>query len=1078
MPLVADRFVVPTFELPAKTMACDLATQRTVWLTIANARDEEEQRVWTLRCDEWLHLRYPSTAALIDYGLLGSGQRFEAWEGTAGRFAPGAGEEHIPGVQLIGRPSVAAIAEMLRADYAQRPRAAALWGPRGAGLDTAVLVLAREARLRGFVPIDASAVTPRSLAGIAGRSLFVIARAASKQSSCAFVQAALRSPRPHLWVVVRREECPGIDGFDIGRLNRQALIAAVCPSTNVSRQAAENAADNARGLPGSFVRILWNVCYRAESRRAGTRVAEQVATYDPDATVQPPGDTEADDSQCRELRPVDGGVGGLRQKLLHAQDLLAAGRHSPGLRLLRQSVAALARRRAWSDAAAGGLVISRELLKRGRAADAIRAIDEVRDYAAQANDGSVLTEAALLAGHAWIDLARLSEAECVLRAAVASARTAFDHSHLDRLTRALSRCLFWRGEHAEAGALLEQPSPLGGQHDCHRTRQQARIAAAQGDAAKALSLLDDAIKTADDDGDQTDLHHTAAQIRLMIGDLDGVSAAASRCLTAARTARRPMRVVSALLLQAEADRRRGLALAPRRQQMLARLARTATPLLRLRWDLIRAASGGRDATSTAKSLATTSGVYGLSVLASSRGLGPAATHLDPLVNEIVEIVRVCHDADEERSLLGQVSARVRRQLRAAAVAFLSRDGGRWDAIAADGAKVESDIAERVAATGIVIGPTRVGDRIEAGAPVQYGGTPIAALCARWTPGAGEELARAAAVLSVAASAAAPIVHAAQLHRHERPVATAPTLIGGTPVISDLRRAIERAGGAPFPVLIEGESGCGKELVARGIHRTGPRRDRAFCSLNCAALPDDLVESELFGHARGSFTGAMADRPGVFEEAHGGTLFLDEVSELSLRAQAKLLRVIQEGEIRRIGENVARRIDVRVVCATNRDLRRDAEAGRFRADLMYRLDVIRISVPPLRERRDDVAALIDYFWSDATRRVSSRATLSAAARAALGSYDWPGNVRELQNVLAALAVRSPKRGVVPPHALPPHIVAPRRPEVWRLDAARRSFEEAFVRAALVRSGGHRSRAAVELGVSRQGLNKLMSRLGIE
>jgi transcriptional regulator with PAS, ATPase and Fis domain len=216
---------------------------------------------------------------------------------------------------------------------------------------------------------------------------------------------------------------------------------------------------------------------------------------------------------------------------------------------------------------------------------------------------------------------------------------------------------------------------------------------------------------------------------------------------------------------------------------------------------------------------------------------------------------------------------------------------------------------------------------------------------------------------------------------------------------------------------------------------------------------------------------------VFEEAHGGTLFLDEIGELSLRAQAKVLRVIQEGELRRVGENVSRRIDVRIVAATNRRLQAEVEAGRFRLDLLYRLDVIRITLPPLRERREDIALLAEHIWRDATERVGSRAALSAATIAALARYDWPGNVRELQNVLAALAVRSPKRGVVPPTALPTAFVGRRDDESWRLDAARRVFEEQFVRAALVRTGGHRSRAAEELGVSRQGLTKLITRLGI-
>src|SRR5262249_24819761 len=161
------------------------------------------------------------------------------------------------------------------------------------------------------------------------------------------------------------------------------------------------------------------------------------------------------------------------------------------------------------------------------------------------------------------------------------------------------------------------------------------------------------------------------------------------------------------------------------------------------------------------------------------------------------------------------------------------------------------------------------------------------------------------------------------------------------------------------------------------------------------------------HARGAFTGALTDRPGVFEEADGGTLFLDEVGELSPRAQAKLLRVLQEGELRRVGETRPRRIDVRIVAATNRQLSSEVEAGRSRRDLSYRLDVVHVTVPPLRERRDDIGLLVEHFWRDAAARVGSRATLAAATVAALMRYEWPGNVRELQNVLAALAVRCQK-----------------------------------------------------------------------
>ena len=293
----------------------------------------------------------------------------------------------------------------------------------------------------------------------------------------------------------------------------------------------------------------------------------------------------------------------------------------------------------------------------------------------------------------------------------------------------------------------------------------------------------------------------------------------------------------------------------------------------------------------------------------------------------------------------------------------------------------------------------------------------------------------------------------------------------------MRQAVERAASAPFAVLIEGESGGGKELVARAIHKGGPRRDRPFVTLNCAAIPDDLVESELFGHARGAFTGAVAERIGVFEEAHTGTLFLDEVGELSPRAQAKLLRVIQEGELRRIGENMSRRIDVRIVAATNRDLRAEAAAGRFRLDLLYRLDVVRISLPPLRDRRDDIPMLVEHLWRDAASRYASHATLGVAVVSALCRYDWPGNVRELQNVLAALVVRAGHRGIVAVSALPPMFGEQPGAESCRLDSARRAFDGNFVRAALVRCGGRRVQAASELGLTRQGLAKLMTRLGI-
>ncbi len=249
-------------------------------------------------------------------------------------------------------------------------------------------------------------------------------------------------------------------------------------------------------------------------------------------------------------------------------------------------------------------------------------------------------------------------------------------------------------------------------------------------------------------------------------------------------------------------------------------------------------------------------------------------------------------------------------------------------------------------------------------------------------------------------------------------------------------------------------------------------------MNCAALSDELFEAELFGHSRGAFTGAVAERKGLFEEADGGTLLLDEVAELTPRAQAKLLRAIQEGEIRRVGENFPRAVDVRLVASTNRPLRGAADEGRFRRDLLYRLDVVRIVVPPLRDRVEDIPALAAHFWQAATSRLGSRATLSPAAITALARYDWPGNIRELQNVIAALAVSAGQRGSVGPASLPAVVAGAAARTATTLEQARMVFEARYVRAALARSGGRRGEAARELGVTRQGLAKLLVRLSIE
>ena len=264
-------------------------------------------------------------------------------------------------------------------------------------------------------------------------------------------------------------------------------------------------------------------------------------------------------------------------------------------------------------------------------------------------------------------------------------------------------------------------------------------------------------------------------------------------------------------------------------------------------------------------------------------------------------------------------------------------------------------------------------------------------------------------------------------------------------MDELRSAVRRVAGFPYPVLVTEESGTGKELVARAVHRLSRRIDRCFGAVNCAALTDDLVEAELFGYTRGPFTGAVTKRAGLFEAADRSTLFLDEVGELSARAQAKLLRVLLDGEIRRLGENLPRRIDVRVVSATNRRLEVDVSTGRFREDLLYRVDVLRIALPPLRDRDDYVLLLAEHFWCQAQSVTGSRAAPARATLAALVRYHWPGNVRQLENVIASLVVRGPRRGVVGPSTLPA-CIAGDTGEVETLQRARVLFKRRYV-------GGH-------------------------
>ncbi|MEO8605630.1 MAG: sigma 54-interacting transcriptional regulator, partial [bacterium] len=299
------------------------------------------------------------------------------------------------------------------------------------------------------------------------------------------------------------------------------------------------------------------------------------------------------------------------------------------------------------------------------------------------------------------------------------------------------------------------------------------------------------------------------------------------------------------------------------------------------------------------------------------------------------------------------------------------------------------------------------------------------------------------------------------------------LIGDSPPMRDLFALMHTAAASPIAVLIQGETGTGKELVARGIHRASLRGAAIFVPVNCAAIPESMLERELFGHRRGAFTGAVQDQRGLLEAADGGTLLLDEIGEMPLAMQAKLLRVLQDGEVTPLGDTRPRRVDIRVLSATNRDLAADIKSGRFREDLFYRIAAFPIPVPPLRERRDDIALLVSALLeSSAARHHKALAGIQADALTALESYDWPGNVRELQNEIERAVALTPAGGAVELRHLSARIAGAPRPALASspagsgdLRTARAAFESAFIAAALQRAGGNLSQAARELGLSR-------------
>jgi DNA-binding NtrC family response regulator/tetratricopeptide (TPR) repeat protein len=1088
--LFADRFL-----LAGQGRALDLASGREVTIRLRTFPDRSALQAWLQQCAALMALDRAPLEPLVDFGLAGRDQHFEAVgcrpRRSAHRSPPGGAgcRGRHPTVAIRGASARATeqmiqrLGEVLDTGISGRPRTLQVCLPNGVERVRALDVIARESRLRGYVPVNAGlyargrplVAAPAALREelrsiLHGRHAVVLHDGSLEDREWAaalFMSVGLDSDRPHVLLVVRDETMTYTD---------QPLTVVRTSRLHAREQQADYGPPAATAAPSGPCR----------TGPPGAIVAWEGAKSDLDLA-----------------RP--------RAKIACALETAARGRHASAVRLLRDTLGMLTRRRDLPGAGESALALGRILLTRGQVAAAAAAFEQSRVLFDQAGLTARSTAAALFVGLAWTDAGRWLEAEAATRAALIACATTRDEESARFGGLVLSRCLFWQGRYAEALQALP-PDEAATTARANRVSEAvlasaqaagplrhprvddsvvrgclaARIAIGAGNLQAAGSAAACARERATLAGrpEEIALACTAlAAVYAALGDASTIRALVEEGLQASRAAHAPLRALRLRTVLAEGLLRAGKGCEAR--VLVARLARldldslpavVRTPVERVvRWQSgapHRSPAGGAPP-----------GAAAIDRAARDLSEADAAAARLEVVDTLVEILGLCQSIEDEEQVVRRVVGILRARVRAVAMACFGLSEERVHVVAEEGrAPIPGEVAQRAADVGLAIVPGATISGLEAATPVRCGGRIIGVLACRWAADVQPDWPVAGALLAAAAAAIAPCLRCV-LDRRAAPALShdpAPDeIVGVSHALKGLREEIERAARAPFNVVIEGESGSGKELVARAIHRLGPRRHHRLCAINCAALTDDLLEAELFGHARGAFTGAVAERKGLFEEAHGGTLVLDEVGELTPRAQAKLLRAIQEGEVRRLGENFARSVDARIVAASNRALRPAVEAGVFRRDLLYRLEVIRIVVPALRERVDDIPLLAVHFWRQATARLGSRATLAPGTLAALARYDWPGNVRELQNVMAALAVAAGRRGSVGPERLP-SAIAGQAASVRgaSLDEARRLFETRFVRAALARAGGQRARAAKELGLTRQGLTKLLARLGIE
>jgi DNA-binding NtrC family response regulator len=989
--------------------------------------------------------------------------------------------EHEPvsagfGLRLANAPLVSTVLCWLEERLDPGPHVWSIDAPHGSGWRTCWMMLAREVRRFGYVPVDAGLLTravrapgpqPRSWLGCLRDRALLVAHHTNewtdgerrRLAALVMVLGGLQTGVPVLLDVVRQGR-PHAPRLRLEPLNASALAASVWSARRLpGTRRLRSFAIAAGGRPGPFVEAI------------GRSLA---APGDPSFSVheRPPARTiYARPLQAAAVDEVLGRVG----------EFEARGRHAAAERWLRREGAKLNRRGHEHASLSVWAALAVQEARRGHVSQSARTWARAWDHGASRDDLDPVFASAPQIAEAWIRNASLVRAEQLL-SAVIQAAAACTGRVPDTVPVLLSEVLYWQNRAPEARAVLEgcrHPSAfallartalaLGDVASALQEAVQAleRARAAQSDESVALALaarlrIDAVIE--DDQRAET----TAEALRALTIQSDTIAADESvLCIAEGWTFRRrpwPKDIRAGVVALAAHNR-------PRLTRARARLVLALNDPRHHRDALI--AEVQRAALATGAKALLPGPVSHPPWPPSSRNRST------PMVHDIVSILQACQQDDEPPEVVRRVVSMVRERTASSGVTVFSAEDCGLVSRAKTGRAPGARLGERAVTLRGVVGPEETSGSWEAAWPILHRETVAGAMVCQWTSLAGGPPLNVVSIAATAAAALGPVV---QLLRAPalpvgRPTGPATELLGSSEGVVRVRQAIDRAASAPFAVLIEGESGAGKELVARAIHERSPRRARAFCAINCAALTDELFEAELFGHARGAFTGAIADRPGLFEDADGGTLFLDEVIELSARAQAKLLRALQEGEIRRVGETRSRRVDVRVIAATNRSLAAGVTAGQFRADLRFRLDVLRIDVPALRARPEDIGELALHFWARAAERVGSRAMLGPGTLAALARYDWPGNVRELQNVLAAMAVGAPRQGIVRASSLPSAIRVADSGVVPTLEEARRRFEAGFVRAAMARAGGSRSRAAADLGVSRQGLAKLLERLGL-